>query len=78
MLIALGMIIIGNEYTALNGYIFEQFPFIYIYIYIFQKWLYRKISNISRTLQGNKIVDHSDVVGASPAGVAPTTSSFPI
>ena len=26
---------------------------------------YRKISNIRRTLVGNKIVDHSDVVGAS-------------
>ena len=25
---------------------------------------------------GNKIVDHSDVVGASPVGTAPTTSSF--
>ena len=25
---------------------------------------------------GNKIVDHSDVVGASPFGAAPTTSSF--
>ena len=37
---------------------------------------YRKISNISRTLLGNKIVDHSDVVGASPVGAAPTTSSF--
>ena len=24
----------------------------------------------------NKIVDHSDVVGASPVGAAPTTSSF--
>ena len=34
------------------------------------------ISNIRRTLVGNKIVDHSDVVGASPAGAAPTTSSF--
>ena len=33
-------------------------------------------SNISRTLVGNKIVDHSDVVGASPVGAAPTTSSF--
>ena len=38
---------------------------------------YRKVSNISRTLVGNKIVDHSDVVGASPARAAPTTSSFP-
>ena len=37
---------------------------------------YRKASNIRRTLVGNKIVDHSDVVGASPAGAAPTTSSF--
>ena len=33
-------------------------------------------SNIRRTLAGNKIVDHSDVVGASPVGAAPTTSSF--
>ena len=39
-------------------------------------WQYRKISNISRTLVGNKIVDLSDVVGASPVGAAPTTSSF--
>ena len=37
---------------------------------------YRKFSNIRRTLVGNKIVDHSDVVGASPVGAAPTTSSF--
>ena len=37
---------------------------------------YRETSNISRTLVGNKIVDNSDVVGASPVGAAPTTSSF--
>ena len=37
---------------------------------------YRQTSNISRTLIGNKIVDHSDVVGASPVGVDTTTSSF--
>ena len=36
----------------------------------------RKTSNISRTLVGNKIVDNSDVVGASPVGPAPTTSFF--
>ena len=36
----------------------------------------RKVSNTSRTLVGNKIVDHSDVVGAAPVGAAPTTSSF--
>ena len=32
-----------------------------------------KVSNISRPLAGYKIVDHSDVVGASPVGAAPTT-----
>ena len=37
---------------------------------------YRKTSNTSHTLVGNKIVDNSDVVGASPVGAAPTTSSF--
>ena len=36
---------------------------------------YRKVYNI-RQVVGNKIVDHSDVVGASPVGAAPTTSSF--
>ena len=38
--------------------------------------MYRQVSNISRTLVGNENVDHSDVVGASPVGAAPTTSSF--
>ena len=38
--------------------------------------MYRQVSNISGTFVGNKIVDHSDVVGASPVGTAPTTSSF--
>ena len=37
---------------------------------------YRKTSNISRTLVGNKIVDNCNIVGASPVGAAPTTSSF--
>ena len=37
---------------------------------------YRQVPYIRRTLVGNKIVDHSDVVGASPVGAAPTTSSF--
>ena len=42
-----------------------------------QWWMlcnYRQVSNISRTLVGNEIVDNSDVVGASPVGAAPTTS----
>ena len=37
---------------------------------------YRHVSNIRRTLVGNWIVDHSDVVGPSPIGAAPTTSSL--
>ena len=32
-------------------------------------------SNISHTV-GDEIVGHLDVVGASPVGAAPTTSSF--
>ena len=40
------------------------------------QWNNRQTSNISRTLAGNKMTDHSDVVGASPVGAAPTTSSF--
>ena len=38
--------------------------------------IYHQVSNIRRTLVGNEIVDHSDVVGASPVGAASTTSSF--
>ena len=38
--------------------------------------IYRKVSNIRRTLVGNKIVNHSDVVEASPVGAALTASSF--
>ena len=37
---------------------------------------YRQVSNERHTLVGNKIVDHSDVVGASPVGAALITSSF--
>ena len=37
---------------------------------------YCQISNIRRTLIGNIIADNSDVVGASPFGAAPTTSSL--
>ena len=36
---------------------------------------YHKLSDIIRTLEGNKILDHSDVVRASPVDAAPTTSS---
>ena len=36
--------------------------------------MHRQVSNIRRTLEGNKFVDHSDVVGASLVGAAPTAS----
>ena len=57
------------EFIALPSH--QQIERIYIYIYI-----YRQVSNIRRTFVGNKIADHSDVVGASPVSAAPTTSSF--
>ena len=38
--------------------------------------IYRQTSNITCTLVGNITVDNSDVVGASPVGAAPTTSSL--
>ena len=37
---------------------------------------YRRTSNISCSLTGNKIVGHPDVEGAVPVGAASTTSSF--
>ena len=40
-----------------------------------QQKIYRQVSNVTHLI-GNKIVYHSDVVGASPVGAAPTTSSF--
>ena len=36
--------------------------------------IYRQISNVRRTSVAKKIIDLSDVVGASPTGTAPTTS----
>ena len=51
-----------------------------IYVHYVQYQLplgeHRQTSNIRRPIVDNKIVDHSDVVGASPVGAAPTTSSF--
>ena len=40
--------------------------------------MYRQASIISRTIVGNSIADHSDVVGASPVDAAPTTSHSPL
>ena len=48
----------------------------YVWAAHYSRYEYRQTSNINRTLVDNKIVDHSDVVGASPVGAAPTISSF--
>ena len=53
--------------TVLNSLSPERFEW---------NFMYRQTSNIRRTREGNNMVDHSDVVGASPVGAAPTTSSF--
>ena len=37
---------------------------------------YRQVSTVRRTLVGNKIFDHSEVVGALPVRDAPITSTF--
>ena len=42
----------------------------------FFKFMYCQTSDTRSTSVGNEIVDNSDVVGASPVGAAPTTSSF--
>ena len=39
---------------------------------------YSQTSNIRHNMVDNKTIDHSDVVGASPVGAAPSPSSFPI
>ena len=72
--------------TEENFYLFQQkkkntivkfsIACAYMTCHIAYVYTYRKTSNISRTLVGKTIVDNSDVVGASPAGAAPTTSSF--
>ena len=55
---------------------FENVGNNFINILTAYKVIYRQFSNIRRTSLGNKIVDHSDVVGASPVSAASTTSSF--
>ena len=44
--------------------------------FYFLKKNYRQVSNIGAPKLAKKIVDNSDVVGASPVGAAPTTSEL--
>ena len=71
--------------VSLKAQLWEWFSDVYLCFYnvfsrvpqtIAYNYGYRQVSNIIRTLEGNKIVDYSDVVGASPVGAATTTSSF--
>ena len=48
----------------------------FLWIVIGMSSMYRQVSNIRRAVVGNTIVDHSDVVGASPVGAASISSSF--
>ena len=66
--------LICQQQTALTRQPENIMPF--LYVYNSTELIYRQVSNISRTSVGNQIVDHSDVVGVSPVGAAPTTSSF--
>ena len=56
-------------------YSLECYFFLFIFYITMQLEIYHQVSNIRPTLAGNLIVDHSDVIGASPVGAAPTTSS---
>ena len=78
----------GHDNTQVRGLARVKIAFSEIWISIIkitrlQRYMpvlvyYRQTSNLSRTLVGNTIVDHSDLVGASPVGAAPTTSPFSI
>ena len=71
-MLVLGLLLFTHYVGPEKCVLFERhFTHAAVYVHI-----YRKTSNISRTLVGNKIVDNSDVVGASSVGAAPTTSSF--
>ena len=45
-------------------------------VFIFNVATYRQTANIRHSVVGNKIFDHSGVVGAAPVSAAPSTSSF--
>ena len=76
--------LVWNELEVKEGRLTETWTILSMILkHFFFNWvlwenflIYCQASNISRILEGNKTVDHSDVVGASPVGAAPTTSSF--
>ena len=64
------------EWDKVSTYKIDQYQHRVIVFVISIGFDYRQYFNISRTLVGKNIVEDSDVVGASPVGAAPTTSSF--
>ena len=71
IMIMMMMIIIIQRQQKMNRYRVEYKRYINT-----ANVIYRQTSNIRHTSAGKQIIDHSDVVGASPVGAAPTTSSF--
>ena len=65
----------GNRYTEVTHWNLNKCHHL-VFSFSFKFQIYRQVSNIRHTLVGNLIVDHSDAVGASPVGAAPTTSLF--
>ena len=63
-----------------NGIMYCTVDWMWLFVFILFKWdlfsHYPQISNISRAFEGNKLVDHPDVVGASSVGAVPSKSSF--
>ena len=67
-------IYMSTETWCAGHNIFIEYNFVGLSLTI--KHTCHQTSNISHTLVGNKLPDHSDVVGASPVSAASTTSSF--
>ena len=65
------------EWQGLIKVLFENVSNIYDIddIQLVAKWI-RQTSNISRTLEGNELADHSNVDGALPVGAALIASLF--
>ena len=60
--------------TESSIYVILKCPICEHPVNVFQ--IYRQTTDIRGTLVGNKVVDHSDVFGASRVGAVPTAPSF--
>ena len=59
------------EYVGTNQHVPRHNKFHRNAYRVYVSWKYHQTFNIRRILLGNKIVDHPDVVGASPVGTSP-------